>query len=79
MPAGRAVAEQAQPFEIVGGDRLLEPADAQLGERLGLGQGLLAAVGAVGVDEELDVRPDRLAGGPDAVEVVGRVRCRSSS
>ena len=78
--AGRgAVAEQPQAVEVVGGDRLLEPGHAQLGESLGHGQGLLAAVGAVGVDEQLGVGPDRLAGGPDAAEVVLRVACRSSS
>ena len=34
--AGRAaVAEQPQPVEVVGGDRLLEPGHPQLGEPLG--------------------------------------------
>ena len=47
---------------------------AELGEALGEAQRLLAAVGAVGVDEELGVGADRLAGGAHALEVVGRAR-----
>jgi len=52
----------AQAFGVLGGDGLLEVADAEL---LGVGvrpvQGVLAVEGAVGVDVELDVVADRLA------------------
>jgi hypothetical protein len=60
----RAVADQVQPFQVIGGDRLLEPDHAQAGEHVRQGQGLLARVGAVGVHEKLGVLADGVAGGP---------------
>ena len=54
--------------------RLLEPADPDVArEPLGEGQRLLAVVGTVGVDEELDLGPDRLAGPSHPAQIVGRL------
>ncbi len=55
----RAVAEQSQPVEVVGRDRLFEPGDVLLRELLRLREGMLPIVGAVGVDEELGGVTDR--------------------
>ena len=63
-PGGRTVAEHPQPLEVVGGHRLLEPADGGVAaEALGELERLLARVRAVGVDEQLRLGPDRLARG----------------
>ena len=63
---GRAVAQEPQPFEVVRGDRLLEPRHAVGGEALGQPQRFLARVGAVGVDEQLDLATHGLARRPHA-------------
>ena len=49
------------------GDRFLEPAHVQVGSRVHDPDGLLAAVPAVRVDEQLDVAADDDAGLPHAV------------
>src|SRR5690625_3801069 len=65
-PGGAMVAQQAESGEVVGGDGLLEPGDVvYLPEMVGEGEGLLAGVGAIGIDIERDVGADRLAGGVD--------------
>ena len=72
---GRPVSQQAQAREIVGADRLLQPADRALrGEHLGQRQRLLARVRAVGVDHQLRVLADRLARRANALRVRVRVR-----
>ena len=48
----RPVAHDPPPFEVVGGDGLLEPGHAVGGEALGELERLLARVGAVGIDEQ---------------------------
>ncbi len=59
---GSVVAHGVQALEVLGADRLLEPAHVRLAaEPLGELERLFARVGAVGVDEQLGVRPDRLA------------------
>jgi hypothetical protein len=60
-----------QPVEVVGRHRLLEPRDPELGVAAGQAHGLLAGVAAVGVDEQLRLRPDRV---PDRL---GAARPRS--
>ncbi len=61
--AGRAaVAKQPQALAVLGGDRLLEVGDAPFRVALSPQQRLLGIEGAVGVDEELGLRPDRPAG-----------------
>src|SRR5581483_11482479 len=64
-----AIANQAQTVDIVGGDRLLEPCNVGVSEDLSLLQGLLAAVGAVGVDEQLRIFPDGIASHPHALDI----------
>ena len=60
-----------QAFEIIRGDRLLEPGDvAGVGEVFGEAHRLLAAIGAVGVDEEVGVGADRLPGPGNTFEAV---------
>ena len=59
--------------------RALRTSHAQVGKALGEGQGLLAAVGAVGVDKQLGFIADRRSGGPDAARSRRRDACRSSS
>ena len=56
-----AVPQEAQAFQIVRRYRLLEPAHSKLGEFFGLGQRLLAAVSAVGVNKKLRLVADCLA------------------
>ncbi len=57
---GRAVAQQAQAGEIIGGDGLLEPRHAALPrEAPGEREGELALVGAVGIDEQLGFGANR--------------------
>ena len=73
MPAGARSRSSRSPSRSSEETGSSNQRDTQLGEPIGLGQGLLAAVGAVGVDEQLGVGPDRLAGGADPVEVVGRM------
>ena len=73
MPAGarsRSSRRPSRSSEETGSSNQLTPSSAN---RSAIGQGLLAAVGAVGVDEQLGLGPDRLAGGADPVEVVGRM------
>ena len=53
--AGRAVAQQAQPVEIVGGNWLLEPRHAEVVKSVGKLQRLFSRIRAVGVDEQFDV------------------------
>ena len=62
LHAGRgALAHSAQPREVVGRDRLLEPTyRALLGEVLRQRERLRDRVGAVGIDKQLDVGADRL-------------------
>ncbi len=73
--AGRgAVADQMQPVQVVGGHRLLEPRHAEVGEQVGERQRFLAGVGAVGVHNKLCFVSDGGTGGPNPVEVFGRVR-----
>ena len=69
---GGVISDQTQPFEIVGGDRLLEPNHAEVRELFGEAQRLLAGVGAVGVHEQLRLT-DGLAGSADTRKVVFRV------
>jgi hypothetical protein len=71
---GHAVPDLAQAVEIVGGDRFLEPAHVQVGGRVHDPDGLLAAVPAVRVDEQLDVIADDGPGLPHAVQVARWVR-----
>ena len=79
-PAGRPVAQQPQALEVVGGDRLLEPAHVRLAaEALGELERLLARVGAVRVDEQLGVRADRRARRADALGIARRIASRPSS
>ena len=61
-PGGRAVAQEPQAFEVVGGHGLLEPAHAGVvREAPREVERLLARVGAVGVDEQARIRADRPA------------------
>ncbi len=68
--AGETLTDVPQPLGIVGAHGLLEPGHAELGEHRCLAQRLLDGVGAVGVDVELDVGPDRLADGGDPCAVL---------
>ena len=59
---GGAVAHQPQAVEVIGGDRLFEPAHAVfIGENFRLPEGLLSRVRAIGIDVQFRRRPDRLA------------------
>ncbi|VBA35934.1 hypothetical protein LAUMK13_00945 [Mycobacterium innocens] len=72
--AGRAVhAELAQAVEIVGADRFFEPPHVVFGEAPRPQQRLFAAVGAVGVDEQLDVVADGRPGRRHPAQVGIRV------
>src|SRR5665811_559801 len=68
-PRRPSIADLAEPVQVVRGNRLLEPADTEVGEPLGESQGLLALVRAIGIDEERYVWADRRPGGPDPFEV----------
>ena len=70
MPAGARSRMQAEALQVVGGDRLFKPADIAARRTIGLCQGLLAAIGAVGVDEQLGSRGRCVAGGLHAIHVV---------
>jgi hypothetical protein len=52
------VADLAKTLEVVGGHRLLQPADVEVGRGFHDADGLLARVTAVGVDVEVDVVAD---------------------
>ena len=58
-----ALAMAASPCDVVGQDRLLEPADVVVLEAAAHRDGLLGVVAVVGVDEDLDVVADGLAHG----------------
>src|SRR6266545_362583 len=64
----RAVAEQAQPVDVVGRDRLLEVRHPLLAEGVCEPKRLLPLVRAVRVDEQLDIT-DRGAGGAHSCQV----------
>ena len=66
---GHGVAHPAQPVEVVGGDRLLEPAHVAVGGGCHEPHRLLGGVAAVGVDEQLGVGADDGAGLGDAGQV----------
>ncbi len=70
IPAGARSRSRRRPSRSSERHRLLEPGHAQVGERLGHRQRLLARIGAVGVDEQLGIAADRLAGGPHRAEVL---------
>ena len=58
-----AVPDLPQPGEVIGGDRLLEPADLMVpGQVAADPDGLLPAVSAVGVDVQFDGVTDHLPG-----------------
>src|SRR3954454_453138 len=69
----RAVAKQAQTFEIVRRHRLLEPADAGCRKDFRLLQRELPRIRAVGVDEKLGVAADRIARGGATFAVRARI------
>src|SRR5579883_904733 len=67
---GAVIANQPQAFQIIRTDGLFEAADVELLlETAGKSQRLLAAVGAVGVNEEGGMVSDGLASDTDAVEI----------
>src|SRR5207253_4572689 len=68
-----AVADPAEPVEVVGADRLLEPGDVGLGGSQPR-DGLLGRVGPVGVHEEIGPRTDGRTGQPGAGGVAPGVR-----
>lgn len=62
------------PSHIAAASRNPEmPANVVSGERCGLARGLRQVVGAIGVDEQFDVGPDRFAGPCDALPVARHV------
>src|ERR1041385_965251 len=56
-----AFANKSQPLEIVRGNWFLEPGDVELGERAGLRERLFARIGAIRIDEKIDIVADRIA------------------
>jgi hypothetical protein len=66
---GALVADLAQARQVIGGDRLLEPGDAHARELPSEPDRLLAAVGAVGVDVQLDLVAQRPAHARDPLQV----------
>src|SRR5437016_3909015 len=60
----------ARSLVVVGSDRFFEPEDVELLDTLGELDCFVRAIRAVGVDQQLDVRADRVADGLDAGDVL---------
>ena len=67
---GQFLGQRGVTVEVVVPDRLLEPADVVIGEVAADGQGRGQVPAAVGIDHELDARPDGRADSFDALQIV---------
>src|SRR5438477_6533506 len=69
----RAVAQEPEAFQIVRGNRLLEPAHTVFAKHRREIEGLLPRVRAVGVHEQLGIGPDRVARSGNTRDVHRRI------
>src|SRR5579875_252884 len=73
-PRGRTIPQPSQPLKIIGGDRLLKPADVVLLRKaLRKPERLRTLERTVGIDVELHVRADRLPRHAHAVKIATRL------